>query len=102
MTAEAELTMKQLRPFWGRVTVMESPVDEEQRQSGLVVPIAFDGDDGMKRGVVLDVHAKGPGLLEDAAEILTSGTVVYYRGGVRIGDVVVVELGDVVAYEADQ
>lgn len=101
MTPETEITMKQLRPFWGRLTVMESPVDEEQRTSGLVVPIAFDGDAGIKRGVVLyldDTYRDDGHKLE---ERIPAGTPVYYKGGTKIGDVVILEPEEILAYEAE-
>lgn len=95
--ATGELTMKSLRPFWsllpGRVTVIASSATEEQRESGLVVPITHDGDDGAKRGVVLDVTEEGTPI--------EAGSVIFYRRGIKIGDVVVVDLVDVLAYEAD-
>lgn len=98
---ETEIMAKLVRPFCGhgRATVQESPVDEAQRDSGLVVPLSFDGDDGVKRGVLLNV-APDPGTY--AGDPLPRGTVVWYRGGVRIQDVVVVDLANILAYEADE
>lgn len=99
MTAEA-LVSDRVRPFWGygRATVIESAVDEAQRRSGLVVPLAFDGDDGISRGVILHVvYAPGG----ETGDLLTPGRVVFYRTAVQIADVYVVDLEDVIAYEED-
>lgn len=91
-----------VRPFGGRATVLPSPVDEEQLASGLVVPAKFEGDAGVDRGVIVDVDGpEGPmlGYVSEAA--LEPGTVVYYkrRAGWRIGDLLVLNLDDVLAYE---
>lgn len=97
-----ELTMKGILPFWGRATLMESTVDETQTEGGLIVPIAFDGDDGLKRGVVLAVDNpwdEGTTYHRAVAEIEV-GTVVYYRGGTRIRGVIVVDMNEIVAFEA--
>lgn len=87
-----------VRPFWGRVAVAPSPVDETQRPSGIVVPDKFDGDSGVERGVVVCVD---PLRVEDVESIeeLTPGTPVWYRNGVRIRDVVIVDRRDILAYE---
>lgn len=86
------MTEKRLMPFGGRATVMPSPVDEDQHASGLIVPTNYAG---VRRGVVLDIDDDGR-LLP-----IESGAVVYYREGceVKVGDVAVVELRDIVAYE---
>lgn len=99
---EAELTMKHVRPFWGRVTVLESLVDEATRDSGLIVPLVHDSDDGVKRGVVADVDDDwdDPGR-KRACERLPPGTAVYYRGGIRIGDVIILEIGEILAVEEE-
>lgn len=92
-----------VRPFGGRATVLPSPVDEEQLASGLVVPQKFDGDGGVDRGVIVDVDGLGsPGFGFASHAALEPGTVVYYRRarGWRIGDLIVLNLDDVVAYEA--
>lgn len=94
--------MKKLRPFYGRVAVMDSPVDEEQRGSGLIVPVKGEG---FQRGVVLEYDSLGEDNAYTTAVIdagvLVPGTVIFYRSGVRIGDVTVVELSEILAYEAD-
>lgn len=90
---EQEITMKQLRPFWRRVTVLPSPVDEAHRSSGMIVPITVDA--GIARGVVVDV-AEGWG-----GHGIGVGTVVYYfqTNAIQIGDLLVVDLEDVMAFE---
>ncbi len=93
---EVELTMKAVRPFWatqGRATVIASDATEEQRSSGLFVPMVYEGDDGIKRGVVIDVT-------EPVA--LDRGTVIFYYHGIKVGDVVVVDLVNVIAYESEE
>lgn len=87
-----------VQPFWGRVAVAPSPVDETQLPSGLVVPDKFDGDSGVERGVVAAVDRLNVEHAESMEE-LTEGTVVWYRNGVRIRDVVIVDRADVLAYE---
>jgi co-chaperonin GroES (HSP10) len=87
-----------LLPFWGRITVLPSPVDEEQRESGLVLPHRFEGDEGVRRGVVLHVDQLRHEEAESVAQ-LVPGTVVYYRSGTPILDVVVVERKDVLVFE---
>ena|SRR5665213_1383463 len=94
--------MHRLRPFTGYVTVIESEVDEEQRTSGLIVPL---GGSDLRRGVVLhtpDVAYEDVPMFEAAAQLLTEGTVVYFRQGERIADVIVVAIHDVVAYMEDE
>jgi len=92
--------MKHVRPFWGRATVIDTPVEEVVRDSGIAVPLTFHGDDGVKRGVVdhVDDDWDDPDR-KRATELLRPGTVVFYRGGVRVGDVVVLELNEILAFE---
>lgn len=82
-------------PFWGRAVIAPSPVDEHQTKTGLIVPHKYDGGDGFERGVLLAV-----GQDDTNAAPLEPGMVVYYRRGVRILEVVVVDLQDILAYEA--
>lgn len=89
--------MKELRPFFARATVSPTPVDSSETESGIVVPLNFSGrSDDYERGVLLHVANEPPQL---GAELLEPGMVVYYRGGTRIQDVVVVELCNIIAYE---
>lgn len=92
------MTMKRVVPFWGRISVIESPVDEAERESGLIVPVKFEGDDGVKRGVIVDTDPLGDA--NEWWERLTPGTVVYYRGGIRLGDLVLIGIDDILALEA--
>lgn len=97
-------------PFWGRVTIVESPIDEEETTSGLVIPrsalASGAPDDGpvARRGIVqsveFDIYHEGePARI--AAEKLTPGMVVYFRKPTRIGaDLLAVEFNDVLAYES--
>lgn len=94
---ETEILAKELRPFWGRVAVLPSPVDEEERPSGLVLPLKHEDDAGILRGVVValdEVYDQTRNF-----ERISAGTVVYYRGGVRIRDVVILDAAEILAYE---
>lgn len=83
-----------IRPYGSRVTVAPSPVDETQTAAGIIVPHAFEGSDRFERGVLL---SSTPDALGD--ETLEAGTVVYYRRGLTIHDVILVEVDDILAYE---
>lgn len=100
------MTAKQIRPFWGRVAIMESPVDETERPSGLIVPMRHEGQtDPLTRGVVLRVdqgyHDKG-GEWADYVQLIDQGTVVYFRNGVKLEDIWIVDVSDILAYESDE
>lgn len=91
-------TMSDVHPFWGYATVVVSSVDEIERDSGLIVPVGKISDD-VKRGVILEVSAYD--RYGDGRPIqteLSSGTPIYYRAGITVGDIVLVALSDVVAY----
>lgn len=96
---------KALRPFWGRVLVVESSADEEQRQSGLIVPLHHEGQTAeFKRGVVQHLDQTYHDLTEwgDYARHIDAGTAVFFRGGIKIGvDTWVVDIDDILAYEGD-
>jgi hypothetical protein len=100
MPEEQTLTMRDVRPFWGRATLMESPVDDAQRPSGLIVPMGKDAGSDVKRGVLLhiDEHWDESQLVSDQ---LKPGMAVFYRGGVSIADVIVVEMNEILAYELE-
>lgn len=89
-----------VHPFWGRVAVAPSPVDETQRPSGLVVPDKFDGDGGVERGIVVGVDRFNVETAE-SMEDLEPGTPVWYRNGTRVRDVVIVDRADILAYETE-
>jgi hypothetical protein len=95
-------------PFWGRITVVESVVDAEQTPSGLIVPpAAFAGsvDDGKpaRRGIVkaIDADIFREGTAERAcADKITPGVLVYFRNPKRLhGELLAVDLADILAYE---
>lgn len=98
---------RDVRPFWGRVTIVESPVDQEQTPSGLIVPLGMDSgeksDPVARRGIVkaLEPHVFDEGTSSrDEADLLTPGTVVYFRRATRlVGDVLIVEFSDILAFE---
>jgi co-chaperonin GroES (HSP10) len=93
-----------LRPFWGRVTVSESTVDETATDSGLVLPLKHTDDDGILRGIVLHCSDRSAvGFTCDAADHLTPGTVVYYASAaaLKIAGVVILHHADVLAYEEE-
>lgn len=98
-----ETASKQIKPFWSRVSLIESPVEETELHNGIVVPSRFEGDDGVKRGVVVAIDhvwdENTPGRL--MADQLEPGTVVFYREGIKLpGDIVIVEIKDILAFEA--
>lgn len=100
---ETTVAERQLRPFWGRVTVIESAVDEEERESGLIVPLA-GLDEKVRRGVVLHIdqtYHDTEGHWNAYARQINSGTVVYFKDGHRILDTWVVDISDVLAFELD-
>lgn len=99
--SEISTQQRTIRPLFrlGRATVIPSPVEEIAHPGGLIVPLRYDGDSAVERGVL--VHATADDRF-GTEQHLPSGTVVYYRGGVAIAGVVVVELQDVIAYEADE
>ena len=92
-------TAKKIQPFWGRVALLPSPVDEYQRASGLVVPDKYEGEEGIHRGIVIAVD-DGDGFLP-IMHILEVGMVVWHLGGYTVRDTVIVRGEDIIAYEAD-
>lgn len=92
-----EPMLKEIRPFWNRVTVMESPVDEMQAASGIILPFGDDGSRAWRRGIVVNAALDN---FTDTDGQLTPGTVVYWTGGFQIMDVWVVDTENVLAYEA--
>lgn len=96
-------TAKMIRPFWGRVALLPSPVDEYQRASGLVLPDHYDGSEGIYRGVVIATDPSTEGIPGFASmESLPVGTVVWYiGGGYIVRDTVIVNPDDIIAVEGD-
>lgn len=95
MNQDVKPTMHRLRPMYGYATLIQSTVDEEQRDSGLIVPIGAE----LKRGVILHLADVGG----DYSTLLPEGTVVFYRNGTSIGDVVLVSISeDILAYEENE
>lgn len=97
---ETEVLAKGVRPFWGRIALVESPLTEEERTSGLILPIVQEGDE-VKRGVVQAVDDYGDSDLEAELAKIPPGTVVYYEAaaGQKIRDLVLLRLDKIVAYE---
>lgn len=94
---------RRVRPFWGRVSVMPSPVDEEELPSGLVLPLRHEGGKELVRGVVerVDENWSHPDM-QAAADQLKPGTVVYYQESdelPRIRGLVILKVSDVFAVE---
>jgi hypothetical protein len=98
--ADTHQDTHRLRPFWGRVLVLESPVDESERPSGLIVPMGEAGSTQVKRGVVLHIDPWHGEPIPSAEEILP-GTVVYYIDGVQVLDGVILERSQIYAYEVN-
>jgi len=101
-------TAKMIRPFWGRVALLPSPVDEYERASGLVVPDHYDGSHesghvGIYRGIVIAIDPNTeaiPGF--PSAEWLPVGTVCWYTsGGYTVRDTVIIAPEDIIAIEVD-
>ncbi len=91
-------------PFWGRVTVVESPVDESQRDSGLILPSNYREEEevDVRRGVVLAVDHGYWDANPHASEYvhrIDSGTVVFFTGGIRIGDAWVIQIHEIIGFE---
>lgn len=84
-----------VRPFCNAVAVIESPVDEEQRDSGIIIPLPGDERHHVRRGVITHL---GSCNCEDW-KLLEEGTVIYYVRGIKINDVMIVDHDDIVAYE---
>lgn len=91
-------TKLKIKPFCNSVSVLPSPVDEEQRASGIIVPISYDEGVNVARGVIIDVGA----CHCESWESLRSGIVVYYRGyGIKVGELIIVDHDAIVAYEEE-
>jgi co-chaperonin GroES (HSP10) len=101
VTPETEATTANLRPFWGRIMVIPSSVDEHERRSGLIVPMEYEGDEQVRRGVVVHIDNWRAEPTETARDLLP-GTIVYYKGGVRVADAVILERNEILAYEVDE
>lgn len=90
-----------VHPWVGMCSVLESPVDtaEEQRASGLIV--RHDDDNPwttLKRGIIVEI-AEGSNFLASGVDALSNQDVIYFTTGYKIGDIVIVNLGNIIAYE---
>jgi co-chaperonin GroES (HSP10) len=93
------IVLSGLRPYYGRIAVLPSDVDEEERPSGIIVP--FELEDGLQRGVVLDIDILEGDLSEEYRSARISvGSVVYFHGGWKIGDTYFIDSQDIIAFEA--
>ncbi len=101
MQTTAESQTYRLRPFWGRIMVIPSSLDEEQRASGLILPVVGESYTPVRRGVVAHVD-KVRHELADSIDELVPGTVVYYIDGLRIADAVMLNRSEIVAYEVPE
>jgi hypothetical protein len=96
-----KIIMERVRPFWGRIAVIDSPVDETELASGLIVPVELD-DSPLHRAVVIhhDKHYKEHAEAGyPTTELIPEGTVIYYTSGLRVGDVTIVDADDIWAFE---
>lgn len=93
------LVTDKLKPFWGRVLVIESQVDQEQRASGIVIPVELG--DGVRRGIVTGTDEHWPSNAPNyvTGDIIPPGTVLYFKAGWKIGDTYVLDCDDILAYE---
>lgn len=97
----AETSTTNLRPFWGRIMVIPSIANEQERVSGLIVPMEWEGDEEVRRGVVIHVDRLRDATYESTTEI-EPGVVVYYQGGVKVLDTVVLERHEILAFEVPE
>lgn len=98
-------TGSKIAPFWGRVAVLPSPVDQTERDSGLIIPLHHDGEGGdVLRGVVVELdrtYHEIIGQYRDYAQRIDTGTVIYYRDPLRVLDLDIVHMEDILAYEKE-
>lgn len=92
--------MTTVRPAPFRITVVESAVDhtEEERPSGLIIKQEERRQVNVKRGIVMEVGPQSEGWPDDWE--VTKGDIVYYQLFLTIGDVHIVRMGDIVAWES--
>jgi len=88
------VSTKTIKPFCNSITVIESPVEEEER-SGIIIPTNYEGKLDVQRGIVIDV---GQCPCESWKE-LERGAVVYYRGCTKINSVIIIDHDQIIAYE---
>lgn len=97
------LIMHKVRPFWGRVLVMDSVVDQEETASGIIVPVQDESSD-LTRAIVVNhdpYYVVNPSMANyPQVELLPIGTVVWYARGRKVGDVVIIDVDDIWAFEA--
>jgi co-chaperonin GroES (HSP10) len=95
------MVLSKLRPYYGRIAVLESPVDELERPSGLIVPLD-EGDDETRRGVIIRIdYVDDTEDTEYVRERLREGTVVYFTGGITISDIIFLQSSQIIAYEEE-
>lgn len=89
-----------VHPWVGKCSVIESEVDvyEEETPSGIIVQHEPEGWTVLRRGIIIEI-AEGSTLMAPGIDALNPQDVIYYRSGHKIGEVIIVELGDIVAYE---
>lgn len=83
-------------PFGQRVTAQPSPVDaqEEQLPSGLIVQRDTKGGD-VHRGIVLEIAE----MAQLVGCPFDTGDLIYYSQADNIGDIDVVPIGNILAWE---
>lgn len=87
-----------IRPFCNAVTVIESPVDEQELASGIVLPINHSDKPDIFRGVVV---ASGSCHCQDWEKI-HNGVVIYYIKSMQLPeDLKLVFHDDILAYEEE-
>ena len=100
MDETVETPTERLRPFWGRIMVIPSDLDEVRRASGLIHPYLGDHTP-VKRGVVAHVD-KARIEQTESIEELVPGVVVYYIGGLEVCDAIMLNRQEIVAFEVDE
>lgn len=104
MSEKKSAVMHKTRPFYGRIMCIDSPVDESQLESGLIVPLKLD-DSVLTRAIVIHHDKHFTEHSSDQSypytDLIPVGTVIWYLVGKVIGDVVIVDVDDIYAYEED-
>lgn len=88
-----------VHPWIGMCSVIESPVDteEEERPSGLLVRHERQGYTELKRGIIVEIASGSEQI--PGVDALAEQDIIYYHSGFKLGEVQIVRLGDIIAYE---
>lgn len=100
--------MTNIIPYGPRLAIVDPPADEQQTHSGLIVPASLDLE-RLSVGIVVngvkpDDDPGGSwslfGMAVTSGVTIETGSLVYYTGiPFRVGDVKIINMTDVVAFE---